>query len=83
MAAHTPVFASKAPYAKPGGRIGLNFRGRGREPSPKNMQIGNGSVNDTVLLQMVKQESDLYCVDFSAPFTLLHAFAFGLAQVDL
>jgi Tub family len=40
VAVYTPLFVSKTPYAKAGGRVGLNFRGRGRFPSPKNMQLG-------------------------------------------
>lgn len=80
LAEHAKLYESKVPYSKSGGRVGLNFQGRGRESSPKNMQICSG---DKVVIQMAKWENDTYNIDFAAPFTFLHAFAFGLAQLDL
>jgi Tub family len=92
------VLQSKTPHAKSGGRVALNFQGRGRYPSPKNMQLtlapvaratGNAGADapeespPKIYLQMCKWEEQTYHVDFSAPLTFLHAFAFGLAQIDL
>lgn len=92
------VLQSKTPYTKSGGRVALNFRGRGRHPSPKNMQLTlrdierntpattdapEESPSPKIYLQMCKWEEQTYHVDFSAPLTFLYAFAFGLAQIDL
>jgi Tub family len=91
------VLQSKMPYTKSGGRVALNFQGRGRCPSPKNMQLTWREVQRTavatasapeesppkIFLQMCKWEEHTYHVDFRAPLTFLYAFAFGLAQIDL
>jgi Tub family len=119
------VFESKEPYASACGRVTLNFQGRGRFPSPKNMQLipmpqprstthgttrtntkttttaktttkstsSNSCTTTTtkqgatthgkIYMQMCKWEENTYNIDFSVPLTFLHAFAFGLAQVDL
>jgi hypothetical protein len=91
------VFQSKTPYVKSGGRIALNFQGRGSDPSPKNMQLVLATTADCTInvdekndepptkiyMQMCKWEDQMYHLDFSAPLTFLYAFAFGLAQIDL
>lgn len=119
------LYASREPHRKPNGNMGLNFRGRGRQASPKNMQltvtttVTTGSGNDgnnnsgttnnnngqqpavaVVHAQMAKWDTDRYHLDFAMPpkppgnnhgadsgggtsMSLLTAFAFGLAQLDL
>ena len=83
LAQQALLFESMVPYDKKKGRVGLNFNGRGRESSNKNMQLSHGSDKDKVLVQMAKWENATYNVDFACPFTFVHAFAFGLAQWDL
>jgi hypothetical protein len=72
---------TKEPFCKAGGHRSLNFHGRGREPSRKNMQIEDK--NGKVILQMVKWDKDQFHVDFSYPFDAFHAFGFALAQFDV
>jgi len=54
---------TKEPCTKDGGRKSLNFRGRGREASRKNMQLQNR--NGRVVLQFVKWEQDVFNLDFA------------------
>lgn len=98
------VMQSMAPYiCSSSGNITLNFRGRGKYASPKNMQLVSTSFQSTtksgnykhcktnsdddtkISLQMCKWDKDTYHIDFDVlPYmSYLHAFAFGLAQVDL
>ena len=73
LAGVTAVLTSVEPYLKSHGSVGLNFRGRGREASPKNMQLaavdGNSSVkpsppNMMIHAQMVKWDTDQYHLDY-------------------
>jgi hypothetical protein len=102
------VMQSMDPYiSSTTGRATLDFRGRGKFASPKNMQLISTSIPTTnfktstttvnqapptgittntphICMQMCKWEDDVYHIDFDAPFiTHLHAFAFGLAQMDI
>jgi hypothetical protein len=80
------VFDNKEPYSKGGGRWGLNFHGRGRLASSKNMQMEHKTRNKPttkVVFQIVKWDKHAYNVDFRAPFNLFQAFGFALAQIDL
>jgi Tub family len=72
---------TKEPYGKDGGHRSLDFKGRGREASIKNMQLEDE--NGNVVLQMVKWDRDVFHVDFSLPFDAFHAFGFALAQFDM
>lgn len=51
------------PCSKEGGRKSLDFRGRGREASKKNMQLQDG--NGKVVLQFVKWSKDVFHLDFA------------------
>lgn len=75
------VFQTKSPYSKGGGRWGLNFHGRGREASSKNMQLEDDAGN--VMVQVAKWDTNTYNVDFRAPFNMYQAFGFAIAQLDL
>ena len=79
------LFRHKEPYLKSDGKtFGLNFHGRGRQASNKNMQLverADGAAG--VVCQMAKWDTNVFHVDFAAPFTPLVAFGFALAQLDL
>jgi hypothetical protein len=75
------IFQSKNPYTKKDGRLGLNFHGRGREKSCKNMQLENSTGN--VVCQLAKWDANKYNLDFNEPFSPFLAFGFALAQLDL
>jgi hypothetical protein len=75
------VLETKDPYSKGGGRWGLNFHGRGRLASSKNMQLENK--HESVIFQIAKWDKHTYNVDFRAPLNMFQAFGFALAQIDL
>ena len=72
---------TKEPYTKEGGERALDFHGRGREGSRKNMQLQDK--DGKVVCQMVKWGKDQFHVDYSYPFDAFHAFGFALAQFDM
>lgn len=76
------LLTSKEPYQKPNGGVGLNFRGRGRRASPKNLQLAESSLG-AVVAQMVKWDDNQYHLDFTLPLDPTAALALGLAQLDL
>ncbi|KAG7349825.1 Tub family protein [Nitzschia inconspicua] len=75
------VVKTKEPHGSDEGHRSLDFKGRGREASIKNMQLEDEYGN--VVLQMVKWDKDVFHVDFSPPFDAFHAFGFALAQFDM
>jgi len=91
------VLPSMEPYMNKSGKVGLNFQGRGRLPSNKNMQLsvpmmandedgGDAKKRTTrhqIAFQMAKWENKVYNVDFTAPLTPFLAFGTALAQMDI
>lgn len=90
------VLTSVEPYMNKSGKVGLNFQGRGRLPSNKNMQLsvpmmanyedGGDAKKRTrplIAFQMAKWENKVYNVDFTAPLTPFLAFGTALAQMDI
>lgn len=75
------VLETKEAYSRGRGQWGLNFNGRGRLPSPKNMQLQDKEGHTT--FQMVKWDNNVYNVDFKAPLNMLQAFGVALAQINL
>jgi hypothetical protein len=55
---------TKEPFSKEGGQRGLDFSGRGREPSRKNMQLQDPR-NGKIAFQMVKWDKDDFHVDYA------------------
>ena len=55
---------TKEPYSKKGGERGLDFRGRGREPSRKNIQLQDPR-DGNVAVQIVKCDEDDFHVDYA------------------
>jgi Tub family len=74
------VFESKDPHQSESGGYALDFRGRGRESSRKNVQLQKE--DGTVILQMVRWGKDEFHVDYQDPIDGFHAFAFALAQFE-
>ena len=72
---------TKEPYMKEKGRRGLDFHGRGRIASRKNMQLEDQ--DGRVALQMAKWDKNQFHLDFAYPFDSFDAFGFALAQFDL
>ncbi|EEC42827.1 predicted protein [Phaeodactylum tricornutum CCAP 1055/1] len=71
----------KDAYDKGEGRYGLNFCGRGKETSRKNMQLTDAK--GRVVAQIAKLERHVYHVDHRAPLSPLQAMGFAIAQCDL
>jgi hypothetical protein len=89
MTAVSDVYESAVPYVKKDGRYGMDFKGRGRMTSTKNMQLVSPDSDPVVgkkkkiKCQVAKWDADVFHVDFCAPLTMFHAFGFALAQIDL
>jgi Tub family len=66
-------------------QFALDFKGRGRQASTKNAQLTDGAAQHggQVVLQMSKVDDGIFHVDYRAPCTAFHAFAYALAQLDL
>jgi hypothetical protein len=77
------ICKSKPPYRKDDGRLGLNFKGRGRIPSRKNMQLANDVDNENVVIQFAKWGETVFILDFKFPYNCFQAFGFAIAQIDL
>jgi hypothetical protein len=74
------AFESKDAHQTESGGYALDFRGRGRESSRKNVQLQKE--DGTVILQMVRWGKDEFHVDYQDPIDGFHAFAFALAQFE-
>jgi hypothetical protein len=73
-------FESKDAHQTESGGYALDFRGRGRESSRKNVQLQKD--DGTVILQMVRWSKDEFHVDYQDPIDGFNAFAFALAQFE-
>jgi hypothetical protein len=77
---------SLEPHKMSNGKLGLDFCGRGRCSSRKNMQltcVDGCDSSKVVVLQMAKWDDHVFHVDFQAPVTPLQAFGWALAQLDV
>lgn len=60
----------------------LNFSGRVTKPSAKNFQVIHPLDPTYITLTFGKESHDSYILDFSYPWTALHAFCVGLSALD-
>lgn len=60
----------------------LNFSGRITRPSVKNFQVIHPLEPTYITLTFGKEDSNTYILDYSYPWSALHAFCVGLAALD-
>lgn len=74
------VFSKQPRYNTATCKYSLNFNGRVRMASVKNVQLVHAD-QEEVLLQFGKMGKNDFILDFQYPFTPLQAFAFGLTSL--
>lgn len=60
----------------------LNFGGKAKIASIKNLQIVSKRNKNTVYLQMAKQSKNEFLLDFYGPFSPIQAMAMAIANID-
>lgn len=74
---------NKKPYFNPEtNSFSLNFSGRITKPSVKNFQVVHPLDPTYITLTFGKEEQNSYILDFTYPWSALHAFCVGLSALD-
>ena len=60
----------------------LNFGGKAKISSVKNIQIVHKKHSENIYLQLAKQNKTDYLLDFYGPFSPMQAFAIAIANID-
>ena len=60
----------------------LNFNGRVLRPSVKNFQLVDAEMENDVIVQFGRIDSNLFNMDVKYPFSIIQAFALCLSSLD-